>query len=73
MRKLLVWIGAALALCAACNSPGPIVVDDPVVAKHPTGVFTIRVPRSWKLTQDAADTEALGIFTDPTGQVSLMT
>ena len=73
MRKLLVWIGAALALCAACNSPGPIGVDDPVVAKHPTGVFTIRVPRSWKLTQDAADTEALGIFTDPTGQVSLMT
>lgn len=73
MRKLLLWVGAALAFCAACNNPGPIVVDDPILAKHPTGVFTIRVPRSWKLTQDTADTEALGIFTDPTGQVSLLT
>jgi hypothetical protein len=71
MKRLLL-IGVAAAWTASCARPIPVTVDAPVAFQHRTTAFTIDVPDGWTLLQDQVPTEALGIFTDPTGQATIV-
>lgn len=70
--KRLLLIGVAAAWAAGCARPIPVKVGAPVAFQHRTTVFTIDVPDDWTRLQDQVPTEALGIFTDPTGQATIV-
>lgn len=61
-----------VAALGGCASPKPIDTGNPVDFQHRTTVFKMQVPGSWEQVQDQVETEALGIFTDPTGQASIV-
>ncbi|MGH2592204.1 MAG: hypothetical protein ACRDGG_01685 [Anaerolineae bacterium] len=69
------WILVSLLLIASigsCARPNPIDTSSPVDFQHRSTVFTMQVPSNWTQLQDQVETEALGIFTDPTGQASII-
>ncbi len=66
--KCLLLLSIVMGLVAGCAGPNPISVGSPIAFQHRTTAFTMRVPDGWTQVQDEVATEALGIFTDPTGQ-----
>ena len=69
IQKLLL-IGFVLILLAGCGS-APIDTGNPVNFKHQIGVFELKVPKSWKQTQDKVSTEAIAAFSDPTDRAEI--
>ena len=49
----------------------PIDTGNPVSFKHQIGVFELKVPKSWKQTQDKVSTEAIAAFSDPTDRAEI--
>ena len=71
-KKWILLIILWIVLLGGCTSPNPIDTGNPVDFQHRTTVFTMQAPGNWKQVQDAAPTEALGIFSDPTGEASIV-
>lgn len=69
--KSLGVIGLLLVVLAGCGS-APIDTGNPVNFKHQIGVFELKVPKSWKQTQDHVSTEAIAAFSDPTNRAEIM-
>ncbi len=61
-----------VAVLGGCANPKPIDTSNPIEFQHRSTVFKMQVPGGWKQVQDQIETEALGIFTDPTGQASIV-
>jgi hypothetical protein len=61
-----------LALLVACTKNNPIDVGNPIKFVHSTKTFSLMIPASWQHMQDAAPTEAVAVFTDPTQQAEVI-
>ena len=69
--KSLGVIGFLLVVLAGCGG-APIDTGNPVNFKHQIGVFELKVPKSWKQTQDKVSTEAIAAFSDPTDRAEII-
>lgn len=67
------FIGLLLAVVlTGCVNQQPIDTGSPINFKHPSGVFEMQAPKSWKQAHDQVETEALASFSDPSGRSEII-
>lgn len=82
---VLLATGLWLAACASApiNVPTDVPTSVPTSApaidtsamttfRHPSGVFSLKVPQAWKQIQDDAPTESIAAFSEPDGRAELI-
>ena len=69
---LIMLLGGLLLIGCAGPNPNPIDTSGSIYFEHRSAVFKMQAPGKWSQVQDSAPTEAVGVFTDPTGRASLI-